>query len=351
MPWVAPPLPPDEPQRLEALKKLHLLDTPAEDRFDRITRLARRVFGVPIALVTLVDADRQWFKSSQGLSMRETPRAVSFCGHAILRDQPLVVPDTRLDLRFADNPLVANEPNIRFYAGFPIRAPEGGRVGTLCIIDRRPRSLDPVDLSTLRDLARIVEDELKAARLSQAQQQLTVETALLRQQALVDSLTQLWNRRGILDILRRELAEAERQKTPVGILLADVDHLKGINEIYGQPAGDDVLREVAQRVRAGVRPYDAVGRYGGEEFLVILPRMEAEGASGVADRIRAALVASPVESTIGKLPVTLSIGVTAYPGAGKADESVLIGQSETALVEAKKAGRDQARIAPPEGTS
>src|SRR6516165_6239377 len=117
---IAAPIPKDDVNRLEALRALGLLDTPPEERFDRITRLLTRVMGVPMAFLSLVDADRQWFKSSCGLSMPQTPRAVSFCGHAILSDEPLVVPDAAKDERFRDNPLVTGEPHIRFYAGQPL---------------------------------------------------------------------------------------------------------------------------------------------------------------------------------------------------------------------------------------
>lgn len=112
-----PPIPPDEQQRLAVLRSLHILDTPPEERFDRITRTAQRLFNVPIALISLIDAHRQWFKSCQGLPVSETPRGISFCGHAILADTPLIIPDALLDPRFADNPLVTGEPRIRFYAG------------------------------------------------------------------------------------------------------------------------------------------------------------------------------------------------------------------------------------------
>ena len=117
--------PPDELDRVAELHNLHLLDTPPEERFDRLTRIAQRLFGVPIALVSLIDHDRQWFKSSQGLDARQTPRNISFCGHAILADGPLVVHDALLDPRFADNPLVTGPLAIRFYAGMPLLGPQG----------------------------------------------------------------------------------------------------------------------------------------------------------------------------------------------------------------------------------
>ena len=155
-----PKFPSNEALRHAALRSLNILDTPPEERFDRITRLAQRVFDVPIALVSLVDTNRQWFKSCQGLDVSETPRSISFCGHAILLDAPLVIPDALKDPRFADNPLVTSPPDIRFYAGQPLKAADGSRIGTLCIIDRKPHQLTPSDLDTLRDLAIMVEDEL-----------------------------------------------------------------------------------------------------------------------------------------------------------------------------------------------
>jgi PAS domain S-box-containing protein len=155
-----PPVPEDERGRLAALHALSILDTPQEERFDRITRMAARALDVPMALVSLVDADRQWFKSCVGLDAEETPRGVSFCGHAILQDGTFVVADALEDPRFADNPLVVGEPHIRFYAGQPLRSPEGHRVGTLCVLDRRPRQLADDDLTILRDLGSWVELEL-----------------------------------------------------------------------------------------------------------------------------------------------------------------------------------------------
>lgn len=163
-----PSLPPDEPARLSALHALSILDSPPEERFDRITRFATRLFDVPIALITLVDAERQWFKSCQGLQASETPRSISFCGHTILGDRAMVVPDARLDERFADNPLVAGAPHIRFYAGFPISAPNGSRIGTLCIADYRPRQMDQTQLDTLHELAVWAQHELYSAELARA---------------------------------------------------------------------------------------------------------------------------------------------------------------------------------------
>lgn len=163
---IAPPNPENETRRLAALHALRILDTPAEERFDRITRIAQKLFDVPIALVSLVDAERQWFKSRVGLDASETPREISFCGHAILQTGPFVVSNALEDERFRNNPLVTGDPNIRFYAGQPLQDIEGNKLGTLCLIDRHPRKLDKDQLQLLHDLGIWVENELNTASLS-----------------------------------------------------------------------------------------------------------------------------------------------------------------------------------------
>ena len=168
--------PPDQPsnetERVQALLDLAVLETPGEERFDRITRVAKRHFGVAIALVSLVDSERQWFKSRQCLDAEQTPRDISFCGHAILGEAIFQIPDAQADPRFADNPLVTGPPHIRFYAGAPLHAPGGERVGTLCIIDDQPQAFSEDDLTVLRDLADAVETELAREELARSQEKL-----------------------------------------------------------------------------------------------------------------------------------------------------------------------------------
>lgn len=168
-----PRIPDNEAERLDALRRLNLLDTAAEARFDRITRIAQRHFQVPIALVSLVDKERQWFKSKQGLDACETSRGISFCGHAILSEEIFSIPNALEDPRFADNPLVTDGPKIRFYAGAPLHAPNGHRIGTLCIIDDKPRAFSTEELVVLRDLADAVEAELERGHLLRAQVELS----------------------------------------------------------------------------------------------------------------------------------------------------------------------------------
>jgi diguanylate cyclase (GGDEF)-like protein/PAS domain S-box-containing protein len=146
---------------MAALRSLDLLDSAPESAFDQITNTLAHALDVPIALVSLIDCERQWFKSRAGLDVAETPRELAFCAHAILNEEPMVVCDARLDPRFAGNALVTGAPDIRFYAGMPVRAPDGMPIGTLCAIDRRPRQIDPRELAVLRSLASLVERELQ----------------------------------------------------------------------------------------------------------------------------------------------------------------------------------------------
>jgi len=150
------PIPADDDARLQALRELLILDTPPEERFDRLVEFAAAEFDVPIALISLVDRERQWFKARVGLDACETSREISFCGHAIVQRDLFEVVDAALDPRFADNPLVIGGPLIRFYIGAPLVLPGGAAIGTLCVIDTQPREFDAMDraiLGTLRDLA------------------------------------------------------------------------------------------------------------------------------------------------------------------------------------------------------
>jgi phosphoribosyl 1,2-cyclic phosphodiesterase/CheY-like chemotaxis protein len=166
--WIRAATPDDEERRLAALRGTGMLDTPPEDRFDRITRLAAALFNVPIALVSLVDQNRQWFKSCYGLDAKETSRDAAFCSHVVYDRKPMIVPDTFQDPRFAENPFVTNDPRIRFYAGCPLILEDGSCVGSFCVVDTRPRALEHQDLERLQDFASLAARELSAKNGSSA---------------------------------------------------------------------------------------------------------------------------------------------------------------------------------------
>ena len=171
-----PSIPPNEVDRVATLHKLGILDTPRDDRFDRYTRISARIFDMPIAVISLVDRHRQWFKSTEGFDATESPRNISFCGHAILGDEVFEVRNALRDPRFRDNPLVTNQPNIRFYAGAPLEAPNGHKLGTLCILDIVPRQLSDEEKTRLKNLADMVVAEMVAY--------FDTQTGLADQQAL-----------------------------------------------------------------------------------------------------------------------------------------------------------------------
>jgi PAS domain S-box-containing protein len=177
---------PDEAMRIVELHRLGILDTAPEERFDRVTRLAKRLFDVDFALVSLVDTKRQWFKSNQGLPASETARDISFCGHAILEEQTMVVEDAQLDIRFADNPLVTGPPGIRFYAGIPLQGSAGYPLGTLCVIDTKPRRFGPSDVASLQDLGELIEAELGATSLAASRRAALLSQA--RMAAVIDNI-------------------------------------------------------------------------------------------------------------------------------------------------------------------
>jgi diguanylate cyclase (GGDEF)-like protein len=339
------PLPPDEGVRVRALHDLGVLFTPAEERFERITRLAARFLRMPMALVSLVDSRIQWFKAAYGVRATETPRAISFCGYAILGDDTFVVPDALEDPRFRDNPLVTGEPFIRFYAGHPLRLLDGSKVGTLCVMDTGPRQLDEADLETLRFLAGWAQDELQMKVMSEGQAALLAERDELRRRAMLDPLTRAWNRDAILEVLERELARAARDGSPLSVIMADVDHFKGVNDSFGHPAGDSVLLGVVADLRAAVRPYDAVGRFGGEEFLVVLPHCDGAAALIIAERMRRKVEAEHFETTSGPVRATLSLGVATGMPAPGADLPGLIEAADRALYRAKTGGRNRVAVA------
>ncbi|MFA0087751.1 sensor domain-containing diguanylate cyclase [Vibrio sp. 10N.261.51.F12] len=256
------PIPANDDYRVKVLRKLKILDTPNEERFDRVTRLAKRMFNVDIALVSLVDEDRQWFKSCVGLEANETGRDISFCGHAILGDEPFIIPDAMADERFCDNPLVDGEPNIRFYAGVPLKLPEGIKIGTLCIIGREPRHFSDQDVHDLIDLAKLAENELVANLNS-----------------TIDELTQISNRRGFNALADKAISKCRFSMEPYCLAYFDLNDFKRINDSLGHSVGDDALISFARLLIDNFRDSDVIARIGGDEFVVLM-----SGTTGIDAR-------------------------------------------------------------------
>lgn len=312
----SPDTPADERSRVSELLSLALLDTDRDERFDRVTRLARRMFDVDVALVTLVDSDRQWFLSKQGTDVDETSREVSFCGHALHSDEILHVANAATDERFFDNPLVTDNPAIRFYAGQPIHGPGGARLGTLCLIDTEPRELSPIEAESLRDLAGVVENEIAIERAGS-----------------LDKLTGLANRRGFELVAQKVLDVCRRTGRQATLLFADLDGLKTINDTLGHAAGDDALREFSTILEEIHRASDVVARLSGDEFAVLLTGSEAPEPT--VDKLRAALEDFNA-TAVAPFRLAASVGVAQFDPQGDESLDELVARADADMYRDKR---------------
>lgn len=316
----------DEAGRLAALRRYDILDTPAESGFDRITGLVRSILNVPMAVVSLIDSDRQWFKSCNGLDADQTPRDLAFCDHTIRQREPMIIPDATADARFSANPLVTGEPGIRSYAGVPLVTPDGYNVGSLCAIDMAPRAFDPAHIAILHSLGALVVDQMELRRIADR-----------------DFLTDALTRRAFIAEMDKRIALFARHDRPASLLLFDIDRFKAVNDTYGHAAGDQVIRAVARRCADLKRPSDLVGRLGGEEFGLLLPETEGMDALHAAERFRAAIAAMRIDH-VPPLTVTASFGLATLDAHnGRSD--IWMAAADAALYAAKRGGRNRVEVA------
>ncbi|WP_323144328.1 putative bifunctional diguanylate cyclase/phosphodiesterase [Massilia phyllosphaerae] len=351
----APDIPLDEARRLAALYATRLLGTSPEDAFDRITRMAARLLKMPISLVSLVDKDVQWFKSRCGYTPTESPRAVSFCGHAILEHEPLVIPDALLDPRFADNPLVTGEQHLRFYAGVQLFSIDRMAIGTLCVLDRVPRTLGQDELDILRDLARMVESLIQHRQLASAARSLYAHMELDPSNAELSSaagqvefllnhdvLTGLANRQSLVRAVEKHLAAMGDNRVQAKTLVAsiNVDKFKRLNELLGHHGGDKALVTITRSLQALLRPGDMLARAGNDEFVLLLPGLGDDSAA--RDRLRQLMQAVHHEYMTpgGPIPLTCSIGYAICPDDGE-DGDLLLNNAAMAMRRAKALGGGQ----------
>jgi diguanylate cyclase (GGDEF)-like protein len=344
--WL-PPLPANETERLRALQTTALLDTPEHEVFDSITRLARSITGAPISLISLVDNDRQWFLSHDGIAQRETSRSIAFCAHAIAGDALLEIPDALADSRFRDNPLVTGEPHIRFYAGVPLVLSAGEAIGTLCVADTQPLRLTDAQRSALKTLARsaLAEIELRR-RVVHLEEEISLRQAAeahILHLATRDPLTALPNRTTFRDRLMHQVRLAQRHRTGLAVMFIDLDRFKIINDTLGHEIGDSTLIIAADRLTRTLRDSDTVARLGGDEFAVILTDLNdsAEAVPLAEKLIRELAAAFMVKSH--RLRIDASVGIAVFPDHGEsADE--LIRRADLAMYQAKRLGGGRAVV-------
>ena len=309
--------------RLRALEDYGIMDTPPEASFDRIARIARSIMNAPVAMISFVDEDRQWFKSHPGTDLSESSRDTSFCMHTIQSDEPLIVQDTLLDERFRDSPLVRGPSGVRAYVGVPLRTSNGHRIGALCVNDVNPRGATDEQLARLQDLAELVIDELE-----------------LRKLAAIDSLTGAASRRVFVSQGQFGFKQAKRHGRDLSCIIFDLDHFKQINDTYGHAAGDQVLHEVGQLSRSLIRSTDILGRIGGEEFGIVLPETSSASATKIGELIRKNIGHLSVGHDSKIIKLTASCGVASLRSQDQSFASMLA-RADAAMYAAKASGRDK----------
>lgn len=342
--WL-PPLPDNESRRLEMLHGTRLLDTQEQEAFDNLTHLAAEMADVPIALISLVAEDRQWFLSHTGIESKETSRTVAFCSHAILRAEMMEIPDALKDERFCDNPLVVGMPRIRFYAGVPLILASGEALGTLCVIDSKPRQLSEGQRRALKTLASSVLAEIELRRriiyLEQESERRRVAEAHILHLATRDPLTALPNRATFQDRLDQHVRFALRRNSSLGVLFIDLDNFKPINDTLGHDVGDDALVTVAERLNVCLRSSDTVARLGGDEFAVVLPELSGSAeAMQVANKIIETLK-EPFRAKGHAMHLSASVGAAVFPEHGRLGDQ-LLRHADLAMYHAKQSGGNRA---------
>lgn len=335
-----PPIPENEAARLRDLQSYQILDTPSEQEYDDITLLASQICGVPIALISLIDSERQWFKSKVGFEIEATSRDIAFCTYAVMPDspRPFIVEDATKDERFADNPLVMENPHIRFYAGAPLVTSENHAIGTLCVIDREPRQLTDAQLAALQALARQLTMKLELRRMSVLLQQSNEQ---LHNLSLTDDLTGLYNRRGFLLHTEQQfkLFRSRRSDSRLWLLMADMDKLKLINDTFGHDEGSAAIVKTAEILRQTFRGADIIARLGGDEFAVLIINAVENSHRIIAERLQSNFDKYNADS--GKTyELAASVGIVAI----KFDEATSIEetmkQADEAMYKHKRSKKD-----------
>lgn len=345
-----------------ALRDIGVVDAEAEIEFDAITEFVAALAKAPIALVTIVEPekDRQFFKSARGLpepwaSLRETPLSHSFCKHVRESGEPLIVNDARTHQLVMNNGAI-KDLGVIAYLGVPILGVDREPIGALCAIDNAPRAWSAAQIERLEKMAIFVNDQIRlraALKISERRlDALTVEIeariaaeAELSRLASADPLTGLLNRRSYEERAKREIARLQESGFDAALFLIDLDHFKAVNDTHGHGAGDLVLIETGRRVAAATRgETDILARFGGEEFVLVLPEVVATTARDAAERCRLAIKDSPFLLEGGvEISVTASIGVALLAqGAYRLEDALK--RADAALYAAKQAGRDRVVI-------
>jgi diguanylate cyclase (GGDEF)-like protein len=311
----------------------------------RIRRIGKKLFDVANCVITFGNTPPALMDGVRTMASVET----AFCYSVSLLDESVVVLDTRNHLSLCQHRSVSGAPYIRFYASHPVYNQEKNLVGCIHLIDYTPRSaFGEGERQMLADLATLVERELQLRTVNALQLDLQKKNKNLRRKSLIDPLIGTWNRGAIMRILTIEAIRCDKAGVPLSLIVADLDFFKRINDTYGHPAGDTVLVKVASRLRSCIRSQEALGRYGGEEFLIVLPGSSHTTALAVAERMRVAIASQPEIIGGTSLNLTISAGIASTDLFPTATTEELISRADVALYAAKDAGRNRVAKATPD---
>ena len=283
---LAAPIPDNDSERLDALRAGFCAYAPREERFDRITRTAKRLLQVPIALISIVEQDEQWFRSVQGLEVDHTPRDISFCGHAVVLNKPFHIPDALDNPDFRDNPLVTGPPGIRSYLGWPLEIAPGVAVGSLCVIDTMPRTFVAEEWDALEDLACMAEAELKLMAMNNLQDRLVMQLSTPQRKDALDPLTGCWNIRGFRKLLALGVEEARKAGTDLAVCALHIEDFEALEAAAGASNREAVTLVLAQVLRQRLPKGGALGRLGPGDFCALVPAVSATAIEDSLVRLR-----------------------------------------------------------------
>ncbi|MDX3929439.1 MAG: sensor domain-containing diguanylate cyclase [Shinella sp.] len=333
-------LPANETERLLAVRSLGSIGTSATPELGALAELAQGVFDAPLAAVNIIDEDWQRIAGRSGMAVSECPRNVSICTRVVYANDVVIIPDMAAHPELSSMPYVTGEPRFRFYAGAPVELEPEMVVGAFCILDTKPRNLSQPEIQSLTRFALVAGGLL---RLHKANLVMGLAQQSLRTAAMTDPLTGFYNRTALTTLVDIELEAALAANLSLGVLYLDMDGFKGINDRFGHHAGDEVLREAAERIRSIVRPDDIIVRMGGDEFAVFIPDPpHAVALESVAERLVTTFRA-PFQVDNGSVNARLSVGGAIAPRNGR-HRSELLKAVDAALYKAKEAGRDRFHV-------
>jgi diguanylate cyclase (GGDEF)-like protein len=339
------PRPPDEDARLEALHRLPLLDTAPDEDFDFLVELAARLTDTPHAFITLVDADRVWIKAAAGDHVPSAmAREDSICAWTILEEGGLAIADLASDARTASLATTLGPPRFRMYHGVNLTTAQGHRLGTLCVLDTRARTLD---LDQRRVLTRLARQAMALIERRAQQRQLASAQAQIETLATVDELTGLAHRRVLMECLGQEVERARRFGAPLSVVLIDLDQFKTVNDLYGLAVGDQVLRNIGMQLKAHLRQLDVAGRHAGEQLCLVLPGTPPSGGVEVAGSLRETIAGYVHRCDRQLLSVTASFGVSGLEPGATGSVTSLLKAADAALQRAKEHGRNRVELQAP----